>query len=231
VLRALGEAPQGLGLSELAAAVELPKPTVHRLVGALAEEDLVTQEPGGRTRLGSELARLAAAGRESLSDRLHPVLVGLRRDLDETVDLAVLDGATVRFIDQVPASRRLRAASAVGEAFPLHCTANGKALLAGMPKEKALALLPRWLPQLTPNTIHSRDALRVELARIRGEGVAFDREEHTLGICAAGVAIHDATGPVAAISVPVPTQRFAEQEHSLAKRLRKAAADGSKLLP
>ena len=49
----------------------------------------------------------------------------------------------MRFVDQVPAPRRLRATSAVGELFPLHCTANGKALLAALPAAEAAALLPR----------------------------------------------------------------------------------------
>jgi DNA-binding IclR family transcriptional regulator len=230
VLRALEPAPHGLGLGEIAAEVELPKSTVHRIVAALAEEDLVVQEAGGRARLGGGIARLAAAGREALSDRLRPVLLELRRDLDETVDLAVLDGAGVRFVDQLPAPRRLRATSAVGEVFPLHCTANGKALLAAVPQEQALALLPGRLRRFTPNTIVSRDRLRAELARIRGEGIALDREEHTEGICAAGAVVFDSSGPVAAISVPVPVQRFQGREQHLVTQVKAAASAGSELL-
>jgi DNA-binding IclR family transcriptional regulator len=230
VLRALESSPGGLGLGEVAAAVDLPKSTVHRLVAALAEEDLVAQEPGGKVRLGGGIARLAAAGREALSDRLRPVLLDLRRELEETVDLAVLDGGGVRFVDQLPAPQRLRATSAVGEVFPLHCTANGKALLAAMPEEQALALLPERLPRLTPNTIVSRQKLRSELARVRDAGVAFDREEHTEGICAVGAAILDSTGPVAAISVPIPAQRFYGQEERLAEEAQAAATAASDLL-
>jgi DNA-binding IclR family transcriptional regulator len=223
VLRALERAPEGLALGEIAVIVELPKSTVHRLVAALASEDLVTQERGGKVRLGGGIARLAAAARENLVDQLRPVLLGLRRDLDETVDLAVLDGAGVRFVDQLPTPRRLHAVSAVGEVFPLHCTANGKALLAAMPDEQALALLPSRLPRFTPSTIVSREGLRSELARTRAAGIAFDHEEHTEGICAVGAAVVDATGPVAAISVPVPSQRFAGHERELARAVRVAA--------
>lgn len=223
ILRALEANPQGLGLGELATAVELPKSTAHRLVAALADEDLLVQGPGGKVRLGGGLARLAAAGLEVLSGLLRPVLLELRRELDETVDLAVLEGAGVRFVDQLPAPRRLRATSAVGEIFPLHCTANGKALLAAMPDEQALALLPERLPRLTRQTIVTRQAMRAELARIRTTGVAFDREEHTEGICAVGAAVGDASGPVAAISVPVPTQRFRGRERHLAAAVSGAA--------
>lgn len=230
VLRALETSPGGLSLGEIAATVDLPKSTVHRLVAALAAEDLVAQEPGGRARLGNGLARLAAAGREALPDRLRPVLLELRRELDETVDLAVLDDDAVRFVDQVAAPRRLRAASAVGELFPLHCTANGKALLAALPAAEATARLPQRLPRFTPQTITARKRLLAELATVRREGVAFDREEHTEGICAVGAAVLDPTGPVAALSVPVPAQRFAGREAALAAAVRTAAASASSLL-
>ena len=53
---------------------------------------------------------------------------------------------------------------------------------------------------------------------VRKTGVAFDREEHTLGICAAGVALRDLLGNYVAISVPVPAQRFSEQQLSRSPR-------------
>lgn len=231
VLRALAAAPTGLGLTELAAAVELPKSTTHRIVGALADEGLVVQDGAGRVRLGSGIARLAATQREGLGERLRPVLLGLRDELGETVDLAVLDGSAVRFVEQVPALRRLRAVSAIGERFPLHCTANGKALLAALPEERALALLPKRLERLTPHTITSRKRLLAELAEVRRNGIAFDREEHTEGICAVGVAIEDGPDPAAAaISVPVPSQRFGGHERRLAAVVRPAGAAADRLL-
>lgn len=220
ILRALETTPEGLGTSELSTATQLPKSTVHRLVAALAEEDLVAQGSDGRARLGGGIARLATAGREALSERLRPVLLDLRRRLDETVDLAVLDGASVRFVDQVPAPRRLRATSAVGELFPLHCTANGKALLAAMSREQVEALLPASLERFTPATVVSRAKLIAELEQVGEVGVAFDREENTEGICAAGVGVGG--NAMAAISVPVPAQRFYGREDELAAAVRAA---------
>lgn len=224
VLRALERAPGGLGISEIATTTGLAKSTAHRIVAALGEEDLVTHQAGdGRVRLGSGIARLAAAGREALGERLRPVLLDLRRELNETVDLAVLDGSSVRFVDQVPAPRRLRAMSSVGELFPLHCTANGKALLAALPVERAEALLPRRLERLTPNTVVSHAELLSELEAVRSGGIALDREEHTEGICAVGAAIQGDAGALAAISVPVPTQRFQGREEELSAAIRAAA--------
>lgn len=230
ILRALERSPEGLGITELATATELPKSTVHRIVAALAEEELVAKSVDGRVRLGSAIARLGGAAHEALGERLRPVLLGLRRKLDETVDLSVLDGAAARFVDQVPAPRRLRATSAIGELFPLHCTANGKALLAAMPAETAEALLPPRLPRLTPRTIVTRTELFEELDRVRETGLAFDREEHTAGICAVGVSVPAGSDPLAAISVPVPAQRFERVEADVVAALRNAVPRATSLL-
>ena len=227
VLRALEAAPAGLALGELAAAVDLPKSTVHRLVQALAEEDLVRTGAGGRIRLGPGLARLGAAAHDALADMLRLPLQDLRRELDETADLAVLDGATVRFIDQAPAPHRLRAVSAVGSAFPLHCTANGKALLSALDDDAVRDLLPATLQRFTPATVTARAALLDELAEVRRTGVAYDREEHTEGISAVAAVVRDPGGPVAAISVPVPTQRFAGNEERYGAAVRAAAERAS----
>lgn len=220
VLRALGNAPEGLGLSELARRAGLPKTTVHRLIGALAAEQFVTTgSDGGRVRLGPGLAALAVAAAGDIRDRLRPHLEALHKEVDETIDLAVLDGDEVRFIDQIQAPHRLRAVSAVGARFPLHCTANGKALLAALAPEQANRLLPHRLHAYTEHTITSRPKLRRELEKARASGVAYDREEHTAGISAVGTTVRDALGQLAAITIVVPTQRFSRNEKQLADRL------------
>jgi DNA-binding IclR family transcriptional regulator len=231
VLRALEAAPGGLGLAELAAAVSLPKSTVHRLAAALSEEELVASAPGGRIVLGGGLARLAQASLAALPTRLRPALESLARATGETVDLAVLDGDSVRFVDQLPGPQRLRAVSSVGAVFPLHCTANGKALLAALGPERARALLPAKLARLTPHTITKHRAPAAELAEVARAGVAFDREEHSEGICAAGAAVAAPGRPAAAaLSVPVPTPRFLGSEQRLADAVRGAALQASALL-
>ncbi len=180
--------------------------------------------------LGGGLARLAQASVAALPTRLRPALESLSRATGETVDLAVLDGDSVRFVDQLPGPQRLRAVSAVGAVFPLHCTANGKALLAALGPERARALLAAKLPRLTPHTITSHRALAAELDEAARTGVAFDREEHSEGICAVGAAVPGPGGPVAALSVPVPTPRFLGSERRLADAVRDAAREASALL-
>ena len=215
ILRALAENPAGLTLAQIASQVGLPRSTVHRIVVALEEQAWVYgTEPG--YRLGYGLLALADAVRGNIEAEARPFLVRLSRELDETVDLSLLTGSSMTFVDQVVAVRRLRAVSAIGLSFPLHCTANGKAVLAAHDAAAARRLLAPTLRALTPSTITDLHALEAELDAIRaGDGIAFDREEHTVGICAVGAALPTPEGGWAAISVPLPAPRFYGHEQQL----------------
>jgi DNA-binding IclR family transcriptional regulator len=222
ILRALHQHPEGLSFSQIAQEVGLPRTTVHRIVTALQREQLVAAAgAAGGTRLGPGLTQLANATQVSLREVVHGYLEQLSRTVNETVDLAVLDGDQVLFIDQVAAPQRLRAVSAVGVTFPLHCTANGKPFLAAMPRERVEQLLPLELPACTLHTITSRDELLVELEQVRATGIGYDREEHTMGICAVGATIGNAHGNLAAISIPLPATRFYGNEEKLVAELRR----------
>jgi len=123
------------------------------------------------------------------------------------------------FIDQVIGSQRLRTVSAVGETFPLYCTANGKAYLAQLSESAIEVLIGRTYTPRTPKTLQRIDVLLADLKTARRTGIAYDREEHTLGVCAVGVALQDPLGNSVAISVPVPSQRFPDRHTLIAERL------------
>ncbi|MGE0628606.1 MAG: IclR family transcriptional regulator [Hyphomicrobiaceae bacterium] len=220
IMRALEHASGGLSLGQIAARVGLARSTVQRIVAALEHERLViAASPEGRVRLGPALLRLAASVQSDFIALAHPFLVELSEALRETVDLAAMRHDHLVFIDQVVGSQRLRTVSAVGDIFPLHCTANGKACLAALSDEAVAALMQKGLAARTQYTQTSLDRLLSELDDVRRTGVAFDREEHTEGICAAGVALRDGLGNLVAISVPVPASRFAVNEDEIAARL------------
>jgi len=220
ILRALEEQPAGLSLGQIAQRVALARSTVQRIVAALAAEKLlIAASPTGRVRLGPTILRLAASARTDFVALARPFLVRLSNELNETVDLATIKKDHLIFVDQVIGPHRLRAVSAVGETFPLYCTANGKAYLAQLDEVAIARLIGTSFERRTANTITRLDELLKELKAARKSGVAFDREEHTLGICAAGVVMRDLLGNDVAISVPVPAQRFHAQEKVIAERL------------
>jgi DNA-binding IclR family transcriptional regulator len=231
ILRALETEPQGLSLGQLAERVGLARSTVQRIVGALAAEHLlIAASPASGVRLGPALVRMASAANVELDRLLRPALVTLSQAVKETVDLSVLKGNESVFIDQIPGAHRLRAVSAIGESFPLHCTANGKALLSLLPEEKWTQIVGRSPRAMTANTITSLDQLRREVEECRRTQLAFDREEHTEGICAVGTALLDPLDRPIAISIPVPTTRFAREEDRLVTELRRARRNIESLL-
>ncbi len=220
ILRALEDEADGLSLGQIALRVSLARSTVQRIVAALeAEKFVIAASPTGRVRLGPTILRLAASARTDFVAVARPFLTQLSNELKETVDLSVIKKDHLVFIDQVIGSQRLRAVSAVGETFPLHCTANGKAYLAGLDDAAVARLIGTTYEQRTPRTITRLDELLRELKIVRKTGVAIDREEHTHGICAAGIVTRDPLGNIVAISVPVPAQRFAKHQRHIVMKL------------
>lgn len=220
ILRALEDENTGLSLGQIAQRVSLVRSTVQRIVAALESEKLViAATPHGRVRLGPAILRLAASVRTDFIALARPHLEKLSEDLQETVDLATVKKDHLVFIDQVIGPQRLRAVSAVGETFPLYCTANGKAYLAQLTDAAVEALVGKNYSARTPCTITTLGALLEDLKAARASGVAYDREEHATGICAAGIALYDPLGNAVAISIPVPAQRFAGREREIGERL------------
>lgn len=225
VLRALQHHPGGLSLGELARLLELPRSTVQRIVDALDQENLVIAASASRgVRLGPALLALAAATRFEVAEIARPTLLELSRATGETVDLSLVDGEKLVFVDQVISEQhRLRAESAVGIAFPLHCTANGKAMLAALDDETLARLKPKMkLQRHTPNTITTWSDLMDDLQAVRRSGIGADLEENSLGICALSMALTLPNGELAAISIPVPTPRFEQQRERLEEALKRS---------
>jgi len=222
VLRALQHHPHGLSLGELAKLLDLPRSTVQRIVDALDQENLVIAASARRgVRLGPALIALGAATKFEIAEIARTTLAEISRASGETVDLSLLDGDKLVFVEQVSAEhQRLRAESGVGIAFPLHCTANGKAMLAQLAPEALAKLKTKLkLQRYTASTITTWAGLMRELETVSQAGVACDMEEHSEGICAVSAALRLPDGGFAAISVPVPTPRFQQQQRRLEELL------------
>jgi IclR family transcriptional regulator, acetate operon repressor len=186
------------------------------LVG-LVEVGLANVDSHGRFSLGERLLGFGSAAGAQVSAIFRPTIERVSRATDgETVDLSILRGQRMWFVDQIESSHRLRAVSAIGVRFPLDVTANGKAALAALDDADAQTAISRLGQDVA-------DGLRRELTEIRCTGIAFDRGEHTPGISAAAIARRAAGDNVIAISVPAPTERFLEKEQRIVEALRTAA--------
>ncbi|MDJ0629107.1 MAG: IclR family transcriptional regulator [Rhodobacter sp.] len=208
ILATLAEDTGGLSLGQIARKVKLPRSTVQRIVSALGSEGFVTTDSGnGGIRLGPQIQTLAQASARDARDRLRPLMQGIAEATGETVDLAVLDGGKMLFVDQIVGRQRLRTVSSIGERFPLTTTANGKAALSCLdPAQAAKLIIAEFEAEGRPGAPLT-DLLK-EIDLIRAGDLATDENEHTEGICAAGFAIVDPGGEIYALSVPVPSTRY-----------------------
>lgn len=218
ILNALSKHEDGLTLGEIALQVGLPRSTVQRIVKALDDANfLIAASPTSGVRLGPALLALAASVKQfSTAELARPLVTQLSKDTGETVDVAVLGSDKAVVVDQIHGTHPLLAVSAVGSSIPLHCSASGKILLAALPPERLASFKNRLtLPALTQHSITTWAALNKELESVRRSGVAFDREEYRIGICAVAVALRGPGDEVAAISLPVPSDRFYATEKQL----------------
>lgn len=89
-------------------------------------------------------------------------------------------------VDQYASDRELRVVYSVGTAFPIHCTAHGKAILDELPVDLLDSLLDRRLEERAANTIREKERLLEELVKFRERGHAIDAQEHAEGVYCCG---------------------------------------------
>ena len=193
---------KGLTYSEILAALDLPKSSVHRILKELTELGYLTFNPETKRYFGS--LRLAQF---QLRDHVRPHLLALHRETDHTANLGVLDGTRGVFVDKIESRDfGIKLFSEIGKPFPLHCTGLGKVLLAFAPEDTLQALIQTPLEALTEKTITDPGELAQELAMIRKQGYALDDEEITRGIlCLAAPVFGFGEGLVGAVSVTFPS--------------------------
>ena len=211
----IATAPGRLRLVDLQSRLGLAKSTARRLLVGLVEVGFAAVDDDGRILLGDRLLSLVSINAAHLAATFRPTLERVAEATGETADLSLFRGGQMLFIDQIESPHRLRAVSAVGARFPLYDTANGKAALALLDDDDVISAL-------SPLDSARAAELRTEIDEIRSTGVAFDRNEHTDGISAAGIAARAAGGNIVAISVPAPTERFLTHQDRIVAALRTA---------
>jgi IclR family acetate operon transcriptional repressor len=189
-----------LTLQEITQHSKLSKNTVFRILYTLGEHGYVVKH-----NTEYELAQ-----RKDLPSVAGPHMDRLRDEFGETVNLGILEGPQIRYVDVRESPARFRLAERIGGSDHLHCTALGKAHLAFLPTKDVDRLLKQsGMPRLTARTITTVSAMKMELANVRKQGYAVDEEESMLGAYCVGVPILGAgQTPIAALSVSGPTVRF-----------------------
>ncbi len=182
----LAEADKPLRFIEILEQSPYPKATTYRLLQTMINQGMLAYDDDNhRYTLGMRLMRLAhkAWQQASLAPIAGPFLDQLAQQVNETIHLAQIENGQVLFIDKRRTSERFETLAQAGRVAPAHCTGVGKAMLAFLPEEKRCFALQRQnLIKFTPNTIDAMPLLVQELDTIYAHGIAFDREEHEMGV-------------------------------------------------
>jgi IclR family pca regulon transcriptional regulator len=132
-----------------------------------------------------------------------PHLQQLSDETGHTVNLSILDGGYIVYIERCrasrPGQREIDLNLHIGARLPAYCTAMGKAMLAFLPEDRLAAILEEVeLTERGPNTITDEAAFRAELAGIRKSGIAVNDEELAYGLRSIAAPISARSGEVVA---------------------------------
>ena len=226
VLIALGDEHRPLTLTEICHRVRLPKTTVFRYLQTLAHCGFVKHDRQvDMYLLGARLFELGQLAGQQLRirDVALPIMAELRDRFNETVNLGILDGFDVVYVEMVESHHTLRMQATLGSRDPAFSTALGKAILAFL--DDPTQHLPTRLMPRTVFTLHTRTGVMQSLAKVRQLGYAVDDQENEDGARCVGAPIFEYPGRVtAAISVSAPASRLGrDQVAEVAEAVRDAS--------
>jgi DNA-binding IclR family transcriptional regulator len=198
VLDAFRDDREAMTVSELARRASLPKTTTHRLTAELIRCGLL-ERADGELRLGLKLFELGqlVPQQRSLRDAARPVMADLREATRHSVNLGILEGSDVVYVDILAGPDSPRLPTRVGGRWPAHATAIGKAILAFSDAAIVQGVLDAGLARVSERTMTSPELLRQELDRIRESGLAYDSEESRPGLVCVASPVHGPGGQVA----------------------------------
>ena len=205
-----------LGITEIGQALDLPKSTAAGLILTLDHNGYLEQNPATRKyRLGYKLAERAGLllSQFDLRQIAGPALEALRNRCNESINLAVRDGAYVVYIARLEGTSMLGMRTEIGKRERIYSTALGKAILSTLPEAEVQEFLARtkFVP-VTPRTILAPADFHAELEKTCQRGFAIDDEENELGGRCVAAPIFDYRGhTLAAVSISVPVQRFPKE--------------------
>lgn len=197
---------KAMGLADLARRLDLPKSSIANLCSALERVGFV-RRVAGRYELGHRLLELGAAYSEriDIGEEFREASNHLRWGSQETIQLAILEGAEITYLARHDGTQPVRLAVGIGRRMPAPCTALGKAMLAELDPEEVRARMRAFpvFPVITGNSKRNIAELMEDLDGARARGYAIDDEENSVGVVCYAIPLlsSELQGPLRAISV------------------------------
>ena len=234
LLMRLGDAAEGLQLSELAKRVGLPASTAHRLLTTLQRDQFVRFE-GGLWFVGVQCFNVGTSylRARDLCHMASPYLQILMQETGETSNLALVENNELVYLAQKECPEVMRALARPGDQAPLTCSAVGKAILAFLPKQQAEDMITKsGIIRMTRKSHITDASLWVDLEQIKMRVVAFDDEEHSDGLrCVAAPLFGHRDQVIGALSVSGPSVRVSKKKLiAYGEVVQRVAKDMTKIL-
>ena len=227
LMRVLARSSGSVTLSALSRKIGLSKPAVYNLMNSLVAEGMVQRDVTGAYLLGWTAYELAGQIPEArqLADAARFAMMDLAEALPGAALLSVADHDGVLYVDREQDDPGFTTLATIGHRSPLHATASGKVLLAGLPDREVSRILARPLSASTTTTLTEPRALAAELTRVRQDGYAACWGEHEPPLSSLAVPVHDKSGAVrAALAVAIPYEVLRKSSPSrIVSRLQKAS--------
>lgn len=229
ILEVLSASSVALRLRDISARAHVGPTSTFRILQTLTRLGYIGRDMDGmKYRFTSKIRNLAGWSQlgPSIHQVAHPYLEDLRKQFNETVNLAVLEDGEIVYLEIVESSEAFRMSGTVGSRVPIHSAALGKAIVAHLPQEELAGIL-RHCPwtRFTRRTIINPGDFVAILSKVRRVGYACDDEESEYGASCIAVAIRrQSTGfAVAGISVSGPTARIRAKRRHIIEGLKKAS--------
>jgi IclR family pca regulon transcriptional regulator len=230
LLSMLAESPHPLNLTELSKRLHLSTSTVQRLTYTLQCLGYVDRENETKKfRIGPKTITMSLRAMRNLNLRnvAFPLLEKTSKEIGETVNLAILDGVEIVYLERIKTQQILNINLEIGSRLPAFCTSMGKVMLAYLPEDRLEELLNRMkLSPLTPKTITRKEDIKKELKKVRMRGFATNNEELAAGLRSVAAPIRNVRGEViAAVNIAVPSIRVSQKklETTLAQKVMETA--------
>jgi DNA-binding IclR family transcriptional regulator len=224
VLRLIVGSNRSLGVTEIAKTLSLSKSTVFGILKALQDTGFIAKSKTTKKyAIGQELFKLSKTVLQGdvLTMIARPFLEKLVDLVDETVFLCAREDNTVKVLDTIETSKKLKISSPIGTKFPITAAAFCKAFLASMDDNAIRDFLKEQeLPKYTDNSITDIDEYLDEIVKVRQRGYSLDFEEYHLGVRGIAALIYAKGYPITAVCILGFTGSMTEDKlNDMAKHL------------
>lgn len=212
VLKLLIEEPYKWKLSDLSKHLGISKSTLYSLLQTMERLQWINRDRNETYALGSAVGDFGSAyfRQYDLIEEFRRAAEPVMRKLQESIQLARLDGNEVLYLAKIEAPSPVQMVSGTGVRFPAHATGLGKSLMMDMDEEQVLRIFPQeTLHKMTAHTIGSRKEFLQELEKARREAYSTDIQEGVMGFCCVAAPVRNRNGGViAAISCSMPVHHW-----------------------